>query len=180
MNVSETQLPDLLLIEPKVFKDSRGYFLEIYNEKKMAEIGIREHFVQDNLSCSSKNVLRGLHYQIQHAQGKLVRAVHGEIFDVAVDLRANSPAFGKWYGTVLSEENNRMLWIPPGMAHGFEVLSGTAQVLYKATDFYYPEFERTLAWNDPKVNIEWRSKEPPIVSSKDALGSSLQQAEKFE
>lgn len=181
MKVSETPLPGVLLIEPKVFKDSRGFFAETYNEKKMAEVGIREHFVQDNLSCSSKNVLRGLHYQIQHAQGKLVRVVTGEIFDVAVDLRTSSPTFGRWYGAVLSGENSQMLWIPPGMAHGFQVLSSNAaHVLYKTTDFYYPEYERTLAWNDPELNIAWQSKEPPIVSSKDAIGSSLQLAEKFE
>ena len=180
MKVSETPLPGVLLIEPKVFKDARGFFLETYNEKKMSEIGIRERFVQDNLSCSSRNVLRGLHYQIQHAQGKLVRAVAGEIFDVAVDLRTSSPAFGRWYGAVLSEENNHMLWIPPGMAHGFQVLSAAARVLYKTTDFYYPEFERTLAWNDPQLNIAWPSKEQPIISSKDALGTSLKDVEKFE
>ncbi len=180
MKVSETPLPGVLLIEPKVFKDSRGFFMETYNEAKMAEAGIREHFVQDNLSCSSKNVLRGLHYQIRHAQGKLVRVVNGEIFDVAVDLRTSSPTFGRWYGAVLSGENSQMLWIPPGMAHGFQVLSDTAFVFYKTTDFYYPEFERTLAWDDPELNIAWQSKKHPIVSAKDALGSSLQLAEKFE
>ncbi len=179
MKVSDTLLPGVLLIEPKVFKDSRGFFMETYNEGKMAEIGIREHFVQDNVSFSSKNVLRGLHYQIQHAQGKLVRVVTGEIFDVAVDLRTSSPAFGRWYGAVLSGENNHMLWIPPGMAHGFQVVSENAYVLYKTTDFYYPEFERTLAWNDPQLNVKWQAKEPPIVSSKDELGSSFQEAEKF-
>ncbi len=180
MKVSETPLPGVLLIEPKVFKDSRGFFLETYNEKKMSEIGIREHFVQDNHSYSSKNVLRGLHYQIQHPQGKLVRAIAGEIFDVAVDLRTSSPTSGRSYGTVLSGENNQMLWIPPGLAHGFQVLSSGAHVVYKTTDFYYPEFERTLAWNDPDLNIAWQSKEQPIVSAKDALGASLRDAEKFD
>lgn len=180
MKASETPISGVLLLEPRVFKDARGFFLETYNEDKMAEIGIREHFVQDNLSFSSKNVLRGLHYQIQHAQGKLVRVVAGEIFDVAVDLRAGSPTFGRWYGAILSGENNRMLWIPPGLAHGFQVLSSAAYVLYKTTDFYYPEFERTLAWDDADLNIAWKSEEQPIVSAKDALGSSFQQAEKFE
>jgi dTDP-4-dehydrorhamnose 3,5-epimerase len=180
MKTSETPLAGVLVIEPKVFKDARGFFLETYNENKMAEAGIRERFVQDNLSFSSKNVLRGLHYQIQHAQGKLVRVVSGEIFDVAVDLRTASPTFGRWYGAVLSGENNQMLWIPPGLAHGFQVLSSTAYVLYKTTDFYYPEFERTLAWNDADLNIAWKFEEQPIVSAKDAQGSSLKDAEKFE
>src|SRR6202790_3915181 len=139
MKASETSLPGVLLLEPKVFKDSRGFFIETYNEKKMAEIGIRERFVQDNHSCSTKNVLRGLHYQIQHPQGKLVRVVSGEIFDIAVDLRVSSPTFRGLYGAVLSDENNHMLWIPAGLAHGFQVLSSTAHVLYKTTDFYYPE-----------------------------------------
>ena len=180
MKVSETSLPGVILIEPRVFTDSRGFFIETYNEKKMSELGIRERFVQDNHSCSSKNVLRGLHYQIQHPQGKLIRVVFGEIFDVAVDLRTGSPAFGNWYGAVLSGENNQMLWIPPGLAHGFQVLSSTAHVLYKTTDFYYPEFERTLAWNDAELNIAWQSEEQPIVSAKDALGVSFKLAEKFE
>jgi dTDP-4-dehydrorhamnose 3,5-epimerase len=146
----------------------------------MAEMGIRERFVQDNHSCSSQNVLRGLHYQIQHPQGKLVRVVAGEIFDVAVDLRIKSPALGRWHGVTLSANNNQMLWVPPGLAHGFLVLSESAQVLYKTTDFYYPEFERTLAWNDPDLNIAWQLKGEPIVSAKDALGVSFKDAEKFE
>ncbi|MGH9511231.1 MAG: dTDP-4-dehydrorhamnose 3,5-epimerase [Terriglobales bacterium] len=180
MKVLETSLPGVLRVEPRVFRDSRGFFLETYNENKMAELGIRERFVQDNHSCSSRNVLRGLHYQIQHPQGKLVRVVAGEIFDVAVDLRIGSPTFGRWYGAVLSGENYEMLWIPAGLAHGFQVLSATAHVLYKTTDFYYPEFERTLAWNDPELNIAWRLEEPPIVSEKDSVGLSLKQAEKFK
>jgi dTDP-4-dehydrorhamnose 3,5-epimerase len=180
MKVAETSIPGVILIEPRVFKDSRGFFLETYNEKKMAELGIRERFVQDNHSCSSKNVLRGLHYQIQHPQGKLIRVVTGEIFDVAVDLRRSSPSFGNWYGAVLSGDNNQMLWIPPGLAHGFQVLSSAAHVLYKTTDFYNPEFERTLAWNDADLNIAWQSKEQPIVSAKDAIGASFKLAEKFE
>ena len=180
MNVSETSLPGVLLITPKVFGDDRGFFLESYNEKRMADMGIRERFVQDNHSCSAQNVLRGLHYQIQHPQGKLVRVVAGEIFDVAVDLRTKSPTFGRWHGVTLSADNKRMLWVPPGMAHGFYVLSSNAQVLYKTTDFYYPEFERTLAWNDPDLNIAWKLRGEPIVSAKDALGIPFKDAEKFE
>jgi dTDP-4-dehydrorhamnose 3,5-epimerase len=180
MNISETKLPGVIVITPKVFGDDRGFFLESYNEKRMAELGIRERFVQDNHSCSGQNVLRGLHYQIQHPQGKLVRVVAGEIFDVAVDLRASSPAFGRWDGVVLSAANRQMLWVPPGLAHGFHVLSTSAEVLYKTTDFYYPEFERTLAWNDPDLNIGWQLKTEPIVSVKDALGVPFKKAEKFE
>ena len=180
MNVSETSLPGVIIITPKVFGDDRGFFLESYNEKRMADMGIRERFVQDNHSCSAQNVLRGLHYQIQHPQGKLVRVVAGEIFDVAVDLRTESPTFGRWHGVTLSADNKQMLWVPSGMAHGFYVLSSNAQVLYKTTDFYYPEFERTLAWNDPDLNIEWKLKGEPIVSAKDALGVRFKDAEKFE
>jgi dTDP-4-dehydrorhamnose 3,5-epimerase len=180
MNVSETILPGVIVITPKVFGDDRGFFLESYNEKRMADMGIRERFVQDNHSCSSQNVLRGLHYQIKHPQGKLVRVVAGEIFDVAVDLRIKSTAFGRWHGVTLSADNKQMLWVPPGLAHGFYVLSSKAQVLYKTTDFYYPEFERTLAWNDTDLNIAWQLKGEPIVSAKDALGVSFKDAEKFE
>ncbi len=180
MKVTQTSIPGVLVLEPRVFRDERGFFLESYNETKMAEIGIRERFVQDNHSCSSRNVLRGLHYQVRRPQGKLIRAVSGEIFDVAVDLRRSSPSFGKWYGVVLSEDNKRMLWIPPGLAHGFSVLSGTANVLYKATDFYHPESERTVLWNDPQLNIDWQLNEQPIVSSKDRMGVALSDAEIFE
>jgi dTDP-4-dehydrorhamnose 3,5-epimerase len=180
MNVSETSLPGVLVITPKVFRDERGFFLESYNERRMADMGIRERFVQDNHSCSSQNVLRGLHYQIQHPQGKLVRVVAGEIFDVAVDLRTKSTAFGRWHGVTLSADNKQMLWVPPGLAHGFYVLSSNAEVLYKTTDFYYPEFERTLAWNDPDLSIAWQLKGEPIVSAKDALGVTFKDAEKFE
>jgi dTDP-4-dehydrorhamnose 3,5-epimerase len=180
MNVSETSLPGVIIITPRVFGDERGFFLESYNEKRMSDMGIRERFVQDNHSCSSQNVLRGLHYQIKHPQGKLVRVVAGEIFDVAVDLRTKSAALGRWHGVTLSADNKRMLWVPPGLAHGFLVLSESAQVLYKTTDFYYPEFERTLAWNDPDLNIAWQLKGEPIVSAKDALGVSFKDAEKFE
>ena len=179
MKVLETPLPGVLILEPRVFADARGFFLESYNENVMAELGIRQRFVQDNHSYSAKNVLRGLHYQICHAQGKLVRVAVGEILDIAVDLRQSSPSFGKWHGVVLSEENYKMLWIPPGFAHGFRVLSDGAQVLYKATDFYHPECERTLAWNDPEVGIDWQLDAVPTVSTKDASGASFRDAEKF-
>jgi dTDP-4-dehydrorhamnose 3,5-epimerase len=180
MKATPTPLPGLLLLEPKVLGDARGFFLESYNEKIMADFGIRERFVQDNQSFSTRNVLRGLHYQICHPQGKLVRVVAGEILDVAVDLRRSSPSFGKWHGTILSGENKRIFWIPPGFAHGFLVVSETAHVLYKATDFYHPEFERTLAWNDPEVNIDWKLQGEPVISAKDALGVALRKAETFE
>ena len=179
MTAHETSLPGVLILEPKVFGDARGFFLESYNERVMADLGIRERFVQDNHSFSAKNVLRGLHYQVRHSQGKLIRVTSGEIFDVAVDLRRSSPAFGKWWGATLSAENKKILWIPPGLAHGFWVLA-EAHVLYKATDFYRPEFERTLAWNDPDVNIRWELVGEPIISAKDQLGTPFQQAEVFE
>ena len=168
------------MVEPKVFADARGFFLESYNEKVMADLGIRTGFVQDNQSFSIRNVLRGLHYQVCHPQGKLVRVVTGEIFDVAVDMRRSSPSFGKWHGAALSAENKLMLWIPPGLAHGFRVASAGAHVLYKATDFYHPECERTLSWNDPDVNIDWKLEGDPIVSAKDALGAAFRNAETFE
>ena len=180
MKVIATSLPGLLVLEPKVFRDARGFFLESFNENAMASAGIRERFVQDNHSYSARNVLRGLHYQVGHPQGKLVRVVAGEIFDVAVDLRRSSPTFGKWDGVTLSGDNFRMLWIPVGLAHGFRVLSDGAHVSYKATDFYHPECERTVAWNDPEVNINWQVDTPPIVSDKDAKGASFRDAEKFE
>jgi dTDP-4-dehydrorhamnose 3,5-epimerase len=166
-------------LEPRVLTDARGFFLESYNENVMHEFGIRERFVQDNHSYSAKNVVRGLHYQICHAQGKLVRVAVGEVLDVVVDLRRSSPTFGKWHGVRLSGENFKMLWIPPGFAHGFHVLSDGAQVLYKATDFYDPECERTLAWNDPDIAIDWQLEGEPIVSGKDAHGLSFRDAEKF-
>jgi len=160
-----------------VFGDNRGFFLESYNDRALAELGIREKFVQDNHSCSQSNVLRGLHYQIQHVQGKLVRVVVGEILDVAVDVRRRSPSFGKWEAVHLSGENKRMLWIPPGFAHGFRVLSDQTHVLYKATDYYAPEHERTIAWNDPELNINWELDGEPIVSAKDQRGVALRDAE---
>lgn len=173
MKTTETPIPGVLVLEPKVFGDGRGFFLESYNEKTMAEAGIRERFVQDNHSFSAKNVLRGLHVQVRHAQGKLLRVVLGEIFDVAVDVRQHSPTFGKWYGVNLSGENKKMLWIPPGLAHGFLVVSESAHVLYKATDFYSPEDERTLAWDDPEVDIAWPLQGTPSLSAKDSRGLSL-------
>jgi dTDP-4-dehydrorhamnose 3,5-epimerase len=180
MKVKETSLAGLLVLEPKVFADARGFFLEGYNEKLMAELGIPNRFVQDNQSYSLRHVVRGLHYQISHPQGKLVRVVMGEILDVAVDLRRSSATFGKWHGAVLSGENHLMLWIPPGFAHGFHVLSDGAHVLYKTTDFYDPQGERTLAWNDTELGIDWKLKGTPIVSEKDGRGKSFREAEKFE
>ena len=175
-----TSLPGAFILEPRVFRDERGFFFESYNQRIMAEAGIVDNFVQDNHSCSSRNVLRGLHYQVKHPQGKLVRVVEGEILDVAVDLRRRSPTFGRCESVRLSGENRRMFWIPTGFAHGFLVLSGKAHVLYKATDFYAPEYERTLAWNDPQVNIEWPMDGQPIVSAKDQRGLALAAAETFE
>jgi dTDP-4-dehydrorhamnose 3,5-epimerase len=180
MKVIPTALPEVLLLEPRIFVDDRGFFLESYNEKVFAGLGIRERFVQDNHSFSKQNVVRGLHFQAAHPQGKLVRAATGEIFDVAVDLRQSSPTFGKWCGEILSAENKRMLWIPAGFAHGFSVLSQDAQVLYKATDFYHPESERTVIWNDSQLGIDWRLKGQAIVSGKDQLGVSFRDAEPFK
>jgi len=176
-----TSLPDVFILEPRVFGDERGFFLESYNERVMAEVGIVGRFVQDNHSSSQQNVLRGLHYQIKNLQGKLVRVVEGEILDVIVDLRRSSSTFGKWEGVRLSGENKRMLWIPPGFAHGFRVVSERAQVLYKATGYYSPEDERTVAWNDPDLNIEWGLNGTlPIVSQKDRNGVAFRAAETFE
>lgn len=179
MKVIDQPLPGVLLIEPKVFGDDRGFFLESYNQRAMAGIGIVETFVQDNHSLSWRNVLRGLHYQVQKPQGKLVRVVVGEVFDVAVDLRRHSATCGRWCAVHLSGENKRMLWVPVGFAHGFRVVSDTAHVLYKATDFYAPDLERTLAWNDATVGIDWQLKGEPVISAKDREGSSFQDAEKF-
>jgi dTDP-4-dehydrorhamnose 3,5-epimerase len=184
-NKIATSLPGLFILEPRVFGDERGFFLESYNERAMAGIGIHQHFVQDNHSCSQRNVLRGLHYQIKQVQGKLVRVVEGEILDVAVDLRRSSPTFGKWEAVRLSGKNKRMLWVPAGFAHGFRVTSETAHVLYKATDYYAPEHERTLIWNDPDLNIKWEvDGEPivsaPIVSAKDQRGVRLLDVQPFD
>jgi dTDP-4-dehydrorhamnose 3,5-epimerase len=175
-----TSLPGVLILEPRVFADDRGFFLESYNEKIFADLGIREDFVQDNHSFSKQNVVRGLHYQAAHPQGKLVRTVAGKIFDVAVDLRRGSSTFGRWHGEILSEENKRMLWIPAGFAHGFSVLAQSTQVLYKATDFYHPESERTIVWNDSRLGIDWRLKGEARVSAKDQLGIPFCDAETFE
>ena len=174
-----TSLAGAFILEPRVFGDDRGFFFESYNQRTMAELDITGQFVQDNHSCSARNVVRGLHYQIQRPQGKLVRVAEGEILDVAVDLRRSSPTFGHWEGVRLSGENKRMLWIPVGFAHGFSVVSERAQVLYKTTDFYAPEHERTLAWNDPELNIDWELRGDPIVSAKDQRGTPLRQAETF-
>jgi len=178
--VSSTSLPGLLILEPRVFADARGFFLESYSEREMEALGITGRFVQDNHSCSQRNVLRGLHYQIKQAQGKLVRVAVGEILDVAVDLRRSSPTFGGWQSVRLSGENRRMLWVPAGFAHGFRVTSEQAHVLYKATDYYAPAYERTLAWNDPKLKINWELEDEPLVSAKDQRGVHLASAEVFE
>jgi dTDP-4-dehydrorhamnose 3,5-epimerase len=175
-----TSLPEVFVLEPRVFRDERGYFLESYNQKGLAETGIVETFVQDNHSCSFRNVLRGLHYQVKHPQGKLVRVAVGEILDVAVDMRRNSRTFGRWEAVRLSGENQHMLWIPAGFAHGFRVLSEKAHVLYKATDFYAPEYERTLAWNDSQLKINWELNGEPIVSAKDQRGAVFADAEAFD
>jgi dTDP-4-dehydrorhamnose 3,5-epimerase len=175
-----TALPGVFVLEPRVFGDERGFFLESYNRQVMAEAGIVEEFVQDNHSSSTRNVLRGLHYQIKSPQGKLVRVVEGEIIDVAVDLRRSSKLFGRWDAVRLSGENHRMLWIPAGFAHGFRVVSEKAQVLYKATNFYSPEKERTVAWNDPQLNINWELDGQPIISAKDQRGIAFADAEVFD
>ena len=175
-----TSLPGVFVLEPRVFGDERGFFFESYNQRIMAEVGIAEKFVQDNHSCSSRNVLRGLHYQVKHPQGKLVRVAEGEILDVAVDMRRSSSSFGRWEAVRLSGDNKRMLWIPVGFAHGFRVLSEKAHVLYKATDFYAPEHERTVAWNDPSLKIDWELDGEPIVSVKDQRGVAFRDAESFD
>jgi len=179
-----TSLPGMVILEPRVFGDERGFFLESYNERGMAELGVAQGFVQDNHSCSQRNVLRGLHYQVKQVQGKLVRVVEGEILDVAVDLRRSSPTFGAWEAVRLSGENKRILWIPPGFAHGFRVARNNTHVLYKTTDYYAPEHERTLAWNDPDLKIDWQLEGEPIVSllvsQKDQCGVALRDADTFE
>ena len=179
MKVIETSLAGALVLEPKVFADDRGFFLESYNEKAFQEIGIRETFVQDNHSYSKRGVLRGLHYQVQKPQGKLVRVVTGEVLDVFVDLRRSSPSFGRWEAVNLSGENRRLAWIPAGFAHGFYVISASAHVLYKSTEFYFPELERTVLWNDPDLNINWENVEEPLLSEKDKKGKHLKDAELF-
>lgn len=179
MNVITTPISDLLIFEPNVFGDARGFFLESFNQKTFQNLtGLDVNFVQDNHSRSSKNVLRGLHYQIQNPQGKLVRVVSGSVFDVAVDLRKSSPTFGQWHGVELSGENHRQFWVPAGFAHGFVVLSETADFLYKTTDYYAPQFERCVRWNDEQIGIDWGVSEP-LLSEKDKQGLSLQDAEVF-
>ena len=179
MQVTPTALPDVLLIAPRVYGDERGFFFESWNRRAFAAAGIDRDFVQDNHSRSSRGVLRGLHYQIEHPQGKLVRVTEGEVFDVAVDLRRSRPTFGRSVGFVLSAANRRMLWIPPGFAHGFVVLSEFAEFLYKATDYWHPEHERTLLWNDPALGIDWPFDGTPTIAAKDAAGVPLAQADVY-
>lgn len=180
MKATPLAIPDVVLIEPKVFGDDRGFFFESFNQAKFeAAIGRQVAFVQDNHSRSVQNVLRGLHYQIQQPQGKLVRVVQGEVFDVAVDIRKASPTFGQWVGEILSAENKRQLWVPEGFAHGFVVLSDTAEFLYKTTDYYAPEHERSIVWNDPAIAIRWPIDGEPVLSAKDQQGKSLADAEHF-
>ncbi|HEY9295368.1 MAG TPA: dTDP-4-dehydrorhamnose 3,5-epimerase [Phormidium sp.] len=180
MKALPTEIPDVLLIEPQVFGDSRGFFFESYNQQSFSEkSGVKVDFVQDNHSRSSQNVLRGLHYQIEQPQGKLVRVVSGEVFDIAVDIRKSSPTFGQWVGYLLSAENKRQLWIPAGFAHGFLVVSEVAEVLYKATDYYAPQHERCILWNDPDLAITWPLKAEPILSAKDQAGKPFKDAEIF-
>jgi dTDP-4-dehydrorhamnose 3,5-epimerase len=175
MNIIQTAIPDLLIIEPKVFGDERGFFFESFNQKSFqSATGLDVEFVQDNHSKSARNVLRGLHYQTApHAQGKLVRVVQGEVFDVAVDIRQGSKTFGQWLGLTLSAENKKQLWIPPGFAHGFLTLSETAEFLYKTTDYYSPVHERCIAWNDPEIGIEWPLNAAPVLSGKDQQGLAI-------
>ena len=179
MKATPTALPEVLLIEPRVFGDARGFFYESYNRRALTAVGVGEEFVQDNHSRSARGVLRGLHYQVQHAQGKLVRVTEGEVFDVVVDLRRSSPTFARSVGVNLSAENRHMLWIPPGFAHGFLVLSDVAEFLYKTTDYWYPEFERTLLWNDPALGIDWPLTGAPMLAAKDSAGTPLAQAEAY-
>jgi dTDP-4-dehydrorhamnose 3,5-epimerase len=179
--VIPTAIPDVLVLQPKVFGDARGFFLESYNARDFRELtGLDVNFVQDNHSKSGRGVLRGLHYQIQHPQGKLVRVVQGAVFDVVVDLRKSSPTFGRWVGEVLDAENHKQMWVPPGFAHGFVVLSETAEFLYKTTDYWYPEHERSLLWNDPAIGITWPIDFAPQLAAKDAGAKVLAEADLFE
>jgi dTDP-4-dehydrorhamnose 3,5-epimerase len=179
MNVHKTPISGALILEPKVFEDDRGFFLESYSERTFAEIGITQRFVQDNHSCSKRGVLRGLHYQVEKVQGKLVRVVSGEVLDVFVDLRRSSPTFGRWHSAKLSDRNRRMAWVPVGFAHGFYVLSDFAHVLYKSTELYYPEWERTILWNDSDLGINWEANSP-LLSAKDQRGTPFRDAETFD
>ncbi len=180
MKVIPTRFPEVLLLEPRVFGDARGFFFESWNERELERTRIRTRFVQDNHSRSGRGVLRGLHYQIRQPQGKLIRVVAGEIFEVAVDIRRSSPTFGRWEGIRLNAESFEMLWIPSGFAHGFCVLSEFAEVLYKATDYYAPEHERCILWSDPELDIDWPLPGAPVLSAKDAAGTPLQDAEVFQ
>jgi dTDP-4-dehydrorhamnose 3,5-epimerase len=181
MQVIPTEIPDVFIIEPKVYGDDRGFFFESFNEKAFREkIGISRPFVQDNHSRSLQNVLRGLHYQMQNPQGKLVRVASGSVFDVAVDIRKSSLTFGRWVGCLLTAENKRQFWVPEGFAHGFVVLSEQADFLYKTTDYYFPQYERTILWNDPDLGIDWRLEGEPILSAKDKAGQPFRAAEVFE
>ena len=181
MEFVPTALPDVVLIKPKVFGDPRGFFMETYREDRFSEAGISQHFVQENHSASGRGVLRGLHYQLRQTQGKLVRAIVGEIYDVAVDIRRSSPTFGQWVGIILSAENKHQLWVPGGFAHGFYVLSERAEVVYKVTDYYAPEWERSILWNDLKIGIEWPlNGVDPVLSQKDEAGKPLADAEIFD
>jgi dTDP-4-dehydrorhamnose 3,5-epimerase len=181
MQVVQTAIPEVLMLEPKVFGDDRGFFFESFNQQTFQNLtGIKVNFVQDNHSKSSANVLRGLHYQIEQAQGKLVRVTAGEVFDVAVDIRRQSATFGKWVGVLLSAENKRQLWVPPGFAHGFYVLKDNTEFLYKTTDYYAPQHERCIRWDDPNIGIKWPIRTAPILSGKDKLGLALSQAKVFE
>ena len=180
MPLQTTTIPDVLIIEPNVFGDERGFFYESFNARSFAEqTGVKTNFVQDNHSKSAKGVLRGLHYQIQQPQGKLVRVVAGEVFDVAVDIRKQSPTFGRWVGVILSAENKRQMWVPEGFAHGFLVTSESAEFLYKTTDYYAPEHERSILWNDPAIGIEWPIESEPTLSNKDNVAKLLSVAEVF-
>ena len=181
MEIKQTKIPDVLIIEPKVFGDERGFFFESFNKKAFTEVtGITAEFVQDNHSKSAQGVLRGLHYQIKQPQGKLVRVCSGEVLDVAVDIRKSSATFGQWVGITLSADNKRQLWLPPGFAHGFIVLSDSAEFLYKTTDYYAPEHERCIKWNDDELAIDWQYAGEPLVSEKDAQGTSFKEADFFE
>lgn len=181
MNVIPTHIPDVLIIEPRIFGDDRGFFFESYNEKSFGEkTGISPKFVQDNHSLSTKNVLRGLHYQIKETQGKLVRAISGEVLDIAVDIRRSSPTFGQWASCLLSAENKRQFWVPEGFAHGFVVLSDSAEFLYKTTNYYAPQYDRVILWNDPDLGVDWQLKGEPILSDKDKAGKRFKEADLFD
>lgn len=180
MKIISTRIPEVMIIEPTVYGDERGFFFESFNEKKFKELtGVDTHFVQDNHSKSVKGVLRGLHYQLQQTQGKLVRVVAGAVFDVAVDIRTSSPTFGQWVGVELSADNKRQLWVPPGFAHGFVTTSDSAEFLYKTTDYWAPEFERSILWNDPAIGIDWQLDGEPQLSGKDKVAALLADAEVF-